>query len=100
LRQSASYSALTKVFKHLYREYTDNLELNEIELSKLYRFRKENDKFIFYDSENIVEILKMDELNLEEKIWLNRIGFLCSKKGEKFDFFYNCTKTLQTGSLD
>ena len=42
----------------------------------------------------------MDELNLEEKIWLNRIGFLCSKKGEKFDFFYNCTKILQTGTLE
>lgn len=98
--QSVSYNALTKVFKHLQSEYTDNLELSEIKLSNIYRFRKENDKFTFYDSENIVEILKMDEFNLEEKIWLNRIGFLCFKKGEKNVFFYNCTKTLQTGSLD
>lgn len=47
-----------------------------------------------YESENIIKIIEMEELNLEEKLWLNRIGFLCFKKNPKFEHFYDLIRKL------
>lgn len=32
-------------------------------------------------------------------MWLNRIAFLCCKRGYKYDEFYNYCKILQNGEL-
>lgn len=53
-----------------------------------------------YESENINKILEMEELNLEEKLWLNRIGFLCFKKNAKFEHFYDLVRKLQNSNLE
>ncbi|CAD8209485.1 unnamed protein product [Paramecium octaurelia] len=97
---SLAYNSLPTIFNYLKREYLDNLNLERIELNNFYRFKREQEKFIMYESENINKILEMEELNLEEKLWLNRIGFLCFKKNAKFEHFYELVRKLQNSNLE
>ncbi|CAD8128142.1 unnamed protein product [Paramecium sonneborni] len=95
-----AFTSLHTIFNLFKQEYLDNLNLDKIELNNFYRFRREQEKFITYESENINKILEMEELNLEEKIWLNRIAFLCFKKNFEKQQFFDYVRKLQNNNLE
>lgn len=74
-------------------------------MDKIFRYNKSTDLDLGYtiiESQNIAKILNINELNVEDKLFLNRIAFLTFKKFKnkaKFENFYKICKIFEVNIL-
>lgn len=112
-KKSSLYPLLREIYNFMHSEYIDNNGITEtstdIDLKKFFRLKEKPDekkgadgqtKFVLEETAALQRILSINELNIEDKLFLNRIAFLAFKrKGAKttFDYYYSLCKTLQVG---
>lgn len=87
VKQSQLYSLLPKFYKLLAEEYQAGIAEGDetVEMMRIFRFKKIKDgQFSFYESEGQKAIRNFEGLNVEEKIWLNRLVYLGLKRGQGY----------------